>query len=136
MAVTAARLAEAMRLRATDQSELARELGVTQGAISKIVVGKTANSRLLPRIAAHLGVSLDWLLGESDEYDEASTRLYSRVERDWVALLRALDPQRREALLTVAEAMALAPPPPGQETLHDRQEAYFGKGEKRSGTHG
>jgi transcriptional regulator with XRE-family HTH domain len=49
-----------------DQSSLARSIGITQGAISKILQGKTANSRHLPRIAFHLGVPLDWLLGEID----------------------------------------------------------------------
>lgn len=136
MGVTAARLAEAMRLKATDQSELARELGVTQGAISKIVVGRTANSRLLPRIAAHLGVPLDWLLGETDSLTAGESDLFSRAERDWVAILRALDPQRREALLTVAEAMSPHDRENARATLHDRQEAYHAEGGKRNGTHG
>lgn len=52
-----------------DQSSLARAIGITQGAISKILQGKTANSRHLPRIALHLGVSLPWLLGATDDPD-------------------------------------------------------------------
>ena len=67
MTVTATRLAEAMQNAAQDQSSLARAIGITQGAISKILQGKTANSRHLPRIALHLGVSLSWLLGETAE---------------------------------------------------------------------
>lgn len=65
--VTAIRLAEAMRKADEDQSSLARAIGITQGAISKILQGKTANSRHLPRIAHHLGASLPWLLGETDD---------------------------------------------------------------------
>jgi phage repressor protein C with HTH and peptisase S24 domain len=64
---TAARLDEAMKLRGYDQSRLARELDVSQGTISKIILGKTANSRLMPRIATLLGVSLAWLLNMSDD---------------------------------------------------------------------
>lgn len=67
MTVTANRLAEAMKQASEDQSSLARAIGITQGAISKILLGKTANSRHLPRIAIYLGVSLPWLMGETDD---------------------------------------------------------------------
>lgn len=66
MGVTADRLAEAMRVRGVDQSALAEAIGATQGAISKILQGHTANSRLIPKIAVHLGYPLGWLLGASD----------------------------------------------------------------------
>jgi len=69
--VTATRLADAMRKADEDQSSLARAIGITQGAISKILQGKTANSRHLPRIANYLGVSLPWLLGEAADHDTA-----------------------------------------------------------------
>lgn len=49
--------------RGVSQSMLARAVGSTQGAISLILLGKTTNSRLLPKIATYLGVSLGWLLG-------------------------------------------------------------------------
>ncbi len=65
--VTASRLADAMRDAGEDQSSLARAIGITQGAVSKILQGKTANSRHLPRIALHLGASLPWLLGETED---------------------------------------------------------------------
>lgn len=67
MTVTATRLADAMRQAGEDQSSLARAIGITQGAISKILQGKTANSRHLPRIAHYLNASLPWLLGETDD---------------------------------------------------------------------
>ena len=60
-----------MRLKGMDQSDLAVAIGATQGTISKILLGKTANSRLLPRIAALLGVELAWLLGMSDDRSDA-----------------------------------------------------------------
>ncbi|QCB44296.1 XRE family transcriptional regulator [Sphingomonas sp. PAMC26645] len=56
-----------MRIAGEDQSSLARAIGITQGAISKILQGKTANSRHLPRIAHYLGSSLPWLLGETND---------------------------------------------------------------------
>ncbi|WP_425334388.1 helix-turn-helix domain-containing protein [Pelagerythrobacter marensis] len=113
-----------MRLRSTDQSELAREIGVTQGAISKIVLGKTANSRLLPRIASHLGVSLPWLLGESEHMEGDSEAPLSSAERDWVEAMRALDPDDRKAVLRLTRSLARRV---RQSTLHDNRDAYRGE---------
>lgn len=70
VATVAQRLAEAMAARGASQSALAREVGATQGSISLILLGKTTNSRLLPKIATFLGVSLAWLLGMADDQGE------------------------------------------------------------------
>ena len=92
MAQTSERLSEAMRMRGLDQSALARDLGVTQGAISKIVLGKTSNSRLMPRIATLLRVPLPWLLGMSDELSPTND---------------AAPPNERDADQVEVEAMAI-----------------------------
>jgi len=55
---------EALYKREISQSELARRLGITQGAIAQILSGRTAKSKYAPEIARALGVSLDWLNGE------------------------------------------------------------------------
>ena len=70
MVTVAERLSEAMAARRVSQSALARGVGATQGSISLILLGKTTNSRLLPKIAMFLGVSLAWLLGMADEQDD------------------------------------------------------------------
>ena len=67
MVTVAERLSEAMAAQRVSQSALARAVGATQGSISLILLGKTTNSRLLPKIATFLGVSLAWLLGMADE---------------------------------------------------------------------
>lgn len=64
MSTTAERLRQAMAEAGMDQSAVARHIGVTQGAISLILLGKTTRSRYLPEIAQLLGVSLAWLRGE------------------------------------------------------------------------
>jgi transcriptional regulator with XRE-family HTH domain len=61
------RIKTAMRLVNVDQSELARRVGCTPGAINQILSGQTKRSRFLPDIAMSLGVSLRWLAGETDE---------------------------------------------------------------------
>lgn len=63
------RLKEAMEEAGLDQPELAERAGCTQGAISQILLGNTKRSRYLPDIATALGVSVQWLRGESDNRD-------------------------------------------------------------------
>jgi phage repressor protein C with HTH and peptisase S24 domain len=62
--VSIERLKEAMAEGDWDQSSLARAAGCTPGAINQIVAGLSKRSRFLPEIAAALGVSLRWLMGE------------------------------------------------------------------------
>lgn len=64
MASVAERLQDALNDRGWSQGKLARATGVTQGAISQILLGKTLRSKFLPDIADVLGVSLRWLVGE------------------------------------------------------------------------
>ena len=63
------RLKDAMIEARLDQPALAKAVGCTQGAISQILLGNTQRSRYLPDIASELGVSLQWLRGESDNRD-------------------------------------------------------------------
>lgn len=108
MSTTAERLAEAMESRGVDQKALAAELGVAQGTISKIVVGRTANSRLIPRIAVHLGVSVPWLLGESDDPDAGSTaaRTLNYEQLELIDCFDRLSRADQQALLQIARSMA------------------------------
>lgn len=64
--ITSQRLMEMMFKREIGQSELARRVGATQGAIQQLATGKSRTSRFLPAIARELGVSEAWLRGESD----------------------------------------------------------------------
>lgn len=107
MNTVAQRVAEAMERRGMDQSALAEAIGVTQGAISKIVVGKTANSRLLPKIAIALRVSLQWLLGKTDDASvDAVDLALSDEDRRWLDLLHSLNRRDRGAVLQLAATLA------------------------------
>jgi phage repressor protein C with HTH and peptisase S24 domain len=66
------RLQEAMEAAGLDQPALAIKAGCTQGAISQILLGNTLRSRFLPDIASALGVSLQWLRGESEDRDPSA----------------------------------------------------------------
>lgn len=61
------RLRAALDLRSMSQSDLARAVGVTQGAIHQMLTGSTKRTRYLEEIAHALGVSSAWLSGKSDD---------------------------------------------------------------------
>jgi transcriptional regulator with XRE-family HTH domain len=60
------RMREAMTTRELTQAQLAGIVGCSNVAINKILSGQTVRSRLLPRIASALNVSLEWLQGRCE----------------------------------------------------------------------
>ena len=120
--MTAERLSTEMDRQGIDQSELAARIGVTQGAISKILVGRTANSRLLPKIASTLGVSLPWLLGESEGLEDSTGyEALGMQERQWLDALNDLAPEDRKMLLHLAFRLASTKE---EATLHSPKTDY------------
>ena len=72
------RLMEAMRLRDSNQSVLARAIGVDRSTISQLLKGPSArlpNAQVVGACAATLGVSADWLLGLTDRPETAADML-------------------------------------------------------------
>lgn len=103
----AQRLEQAMRERGWDQKELARRVGATQGAISKILVGRTSNSRLMPKIAAQLNKPLPYLLGAiDDDAVDVADQAFAPEEIEWLDLLRGLQREEREAVITLTRSLA------------------------------
>jgi phage repressor protein C with HTH and peptisase S24 domain len=87
--VTPSRLKEAMRDAGyKTQRSLAERLGISQGAVSEMLSGRTQNTRHLARLADLLGVSIAWLLGTSDsKTPEREEGFYEGVARDMDAVL-------------------------------------------------
>lgn len=76
------RLAEAMEVRGTSQSALARTIGVDRSTISQLIKGTGArlpNAQVVGECAAALGVSADWLLGLTDRPETAADILASSL---------------------------------------------------------
>lgn len=76
------RLAEAMEVRGTSQSALARAIGVDRSTISQLIKGTGArlpNAQVVGECAAALGVSADWLLGLTDRPETAADILASSL---------------------------------------------------------
>lgn len=107
MSVTGDRLLEVLRQRGWSQTRLASEMGITQGAISKIVKGETTNSRLLPKMAAKLNISLPWLLGETDDRSvDVVDQVLQPSDWEWIKLLNKLGSVERAAVLQLARALS------------------------------
>lgn len=130
--MTAARLREAIIDAGVDQSELARRIGVTPGTINQIATGATQRSRYLPDIARELGVSLEWLKGETDERQTVPSMgkvvVLDSETREILRLLEKMSPADKRAIVQVARSMAKIPAK--SDKLHDSQRGYRQKGER------
>lgn len=75
------RLAEAMESVGTNQSALARKVGVDRSTISQLLAPGTRlpNAQVVAECASALGVSGDWLLGLSDLPEQVSDLLAGQV---------------------------------------------------------
>jgi transcriptional regulator with XRE-family HTH domain len=77
------------------QATLADKIGVSAGAVSLMLAGKTHRTQYFPDIAEALKADLDWLLGKRDgEYDEDQLELGEHLEgaaQETVALLPEID---------------------------------------------
>ena len=72
------RLAQAMSDAGSNQSALARQIGVDRSTISQLLAGDAArlpNAHVIGAAATALGVSADWLLGLSDRPERAADLL-------------------------------------------------------------
>lgn len=110
MSVTSERLQSAMDEGRWNQAALARAIGVTQGAISAILLGNTQRSKYLPEIADALGISLAWLRGA--DVPRPTVRAASSVGQSTTApiLLQVLLPPER-ALARMFEGLLRVMPP-------------------------
>lgn len=107
MTVVADRLREAMDDRGVDQTIVGDAIGVTQGAISLILVGKTRRSKFLPDIADYLGVSYDWLLGRDvPKHPVLGLEVaLSPEENIWVQYWRALTSDERRTMVELIQLL-------------------------------
>jgi transcriptional regulator with XRE-family HTH domain len=85
------RLQEAMDQAGLDQPALASRVGCTQGAISQILLGNTQRSKLLPDIARELGVSVDWLTGDSNTRDPSAPSMKAVADHFDLAMVKELE---------------------------------------------
>ena len=101
------------------QSELARRVKVTQGAIAKIVSNNPGGSAHLHKIARELGTTAEYLTGETDDPEagapaEVPLDYYQRELLECVEMMTPLD---RKTLLQLARSLSGRTDPKGYEGL-------------------
>lgn len=84
MKTTAQKIEEILESSNMTQKELANKAGVTEATISRYLSGaRSPRGEILSKIASILGVSTDYLLGNSDvKYNSDSNTLNKKDEKD------------------------------------------------------
>lgn len=110
------RLREQMKRCDVSQSELARRIGVSQQAISRLVAGAVVGSKNLHRIARELGTTPAYLTGETDDPDADAPPepTLNREDRALFDAFHQLEAVERAALLQVVQLMASRGSAPGR----------------------
>lgn len=126
--INSARVRERLNAVNLSQSEVARRLGVTQGAIAKVANNNPNGSSFLYPLSRVLRTTPEYLTNQTDDPD-ADARiapLLSSDARDLLDCYLALPPADRAALLRVARTMngIITPAPPA---LHDRRTEFQGE---------
>lgn len=75
------RIAERLEQKGWSQAELARRIDVSQQTVWKVVAGQSQSTRHLRAIAAELGTTQEYLLGETDDPSPSGQPVAPRVER-------------------------------------------------------
>lgn len=122
-----------MKVCGVSQAELARRMGVTQGAVAKVANNNPNGSSFLHKLARELQTTSEYLTGEIDDPDagapvEVPLNYFQRELLDCVALLTPAD---QKALLHIARSMAGVVDPKNFKgfaaTLHSPKQGYRGE---------
>lgn len=109
--IDSARVRERMEVVHLNQSELARRVGVTQGAIAKIANKNPNGSSHLHRIARELRTTPAYLTGETDDpnQDAPDVAPMTPQQRELLDSFDIMTDADRRALLQIARSMANHP---------------------------
>jgi len=96
MTTLADRLRELVDKNDTNPHELARRTKLSQPTISRIMSGVIREPKrdTIEQLAAHFGVSPDWLSGTSDQYEDR----FTHAEIDLIKKIRRLDKRRSQVI--------------------------------------
>ena len=117
------RIEEQLHEMELSQAELARRVGVHQSTINELI-RKGGNSRYAHKIARELRTTPAYLSGETDDKDShlPDDDWLSADEREWIDLVRVLEPSDRKSLLQLARSLAQNAGP--SRAVHAKQHAY------------
>jgi len=104
--IVAQRISDLLTSKSMTQTALAQETGITQAAISQIVNGERfPTTPVLMKIAKVFTVSIDYLVGQSDEQGMDDAIKNDEVLMQFFRNFQSLDPQMQELLRAQAELM-------------------------------
>lgn len=106
--IVGSRLRQLIADRGTNQSELARAMGISQPSVGRLISGETRETGKLLELARALRTTPDYLVGFSDDPDALppSGSQLSSEEREMLACLNSIDASDRAAIIQVMRAMA------------------------------
>jgi transcriptional regulator with XRE-family HTH domain len=112
-----------------NQSQLARRLGVTQGAIAKVANNNPNGSSFLHKLARELRTTPEYLTGEVDDPDAnaPTTKPLNYEQLELVECFDRLSRADQQALLQMARSLASNKPPP-KERLHTSPKGFRHEG--------
>lgn len=94
------------RLEATRESQagLARAVGLRQPTIARLISGDSRSSAHLHKIARHLGTTVEYLVGETDDPEGGAVGHYlTDEELTLVTRFRSMPLRNKEATLKMVE---------------------------------
>lgn len=107
---TAGRVQAEMKALGLSHGELARRAGCSGATMTKILQGETQQSRFLPAIARVLGVSVAYLIGETDEAIPASAAgALTTEESAFLNKVRVLSPFDKQVVFRVVDSLTRSP---------------------------
>lgn len=124
------RILERLQTLDISQSELGRRANVPQSTLNSMIKREVRSSPHLIRIARELHTTPAYLLGESDDPDaDLPVFTFTREEELLVEHVRALDPNERQAVMTLIDSLWRRAPLVGA-TLHNDRRAYHAEPEQ------
>lgn len=117
------RLAGRIKASGLSYTKLAKEAGLHQPAISRLLKGQQYGTSRLHQLARALGTTPAYLSGETDDplADGPSPPMLSHDELEWLNLYRGMNDQQRGAALTLLRPLVdpMATPLPTMHSPND-----------------
>lgn len=109
-----------------NQSELARRVGVTQGAIAKVANNNPNGSSFLHKLARELRTTPEYLTGEVDdpELNAPTTKPLSPEQTELLERFDRLSRANQNALLQIVRSLPAENEPPSRQSLHDSRSGF------------
>jgi transcriptional regulator with XRE-family HTH domain len=106
--IVGSRLQQLIADRDTNQSALARAMGISQPSVGRLITGETRETGKLLELARALRTTPEYLVGYSDEPDLVPGSGSSLSPEEWevVEMLQSMSSRDRAAIIHIMQTMA------------------------------